>query len=722
MSKFISFSDDGIVSVDTKGMNYLKTIKKPLIIISIIGEARMGKSTFLNTLISHKINGNMKIFNTSSKISHCTVGIDMYHYDDYLFLDFQGISYENSNFDVKLLLIAYLVSNIIICNVGMMNNTCLKLLEPINYYANNLDIRNAQKPKLLFRVKDYNLDSPISTLLEKTLNMQNDHYKGLRVTIKELFNSIDVISTDHLDKQDIKNIRDGNYLAILNEHTGFCEAIGKLLTLADHGDKKSVRYYTSELCNQIDDLNKNNKIIVDDLDLVFLKIENDFLKFKENIKENDFICPQNVTGYESYYVDEIIPKLKKYETLIGTFNEKFANVDPSVRQKYLNTIMEKSLKHVQFANDRNEKLAKQLVHELFNQLIGEQLGSLNSAFRLADIYSSNKLCIFDHISKSIKQKFVNSNILNSVKANFDYRINMFLATLESLFDDSKAKINKQISTFSSVMNNKINKLVNINNIKKSVNEQNIDPEFYFENQPFIKKIINEFSEYYESTVYSHISVDTPCFSINQLVKTIDTTVHYDEQKEIIGSILLVNYVGRELDLGIDTFNYDNYWIEKLLNGLKTNAVFKFYNAYKIPIIRDALVDCNPSKFQNILKNNLDVMFVKICDNQLSYTKILSRCFTGPSSSHIDVMMRHFINDNYMMLTDFKTKLEKNITVINDGFTFSKIAEIFEFVTERNCVQCTYRFPTDPMKLIMCKYFENKLIDYYGKKLFDKGNI
>ena len=47
-------------------------------VISILGKARMGKSTFLNCLITKLTGSDAYVFPTQENDEHCTQGIDMY--------------------------------------------------------------------------------------------------------------------------------------------------------------------------------------------------------------------------------------------------------------------------------------------------------------------------------------------------------------------------------------------------------------------------------------------------------------------------------------------------------------------------------------------------------------------------------------------------------------------------------------------------------------------
>ena len=117
-------------------------------VVSIIGKARTGKSTFLNCLLTYWKSDSQHIFTMSDTGAHCTNGIDIYNIEErsIILLDFQGIYLGNSSNDPKLLLLAYLVSDIIIFNeVRMLSNITLQQFEPMLSFINYLKGKNTLK-------------------------------------------------------------------------------------------------------------------------------------------------------------------------------------------------------------------------------------------------------------------------------------------------------------------------------------------------------------------------------------------------------------------------------------------------------------------------------------------------------------------------------------------------------------------------------------------------
>ena len=114
--------------------NTTEDVSTSVKIISVIGKARTGKSTLVNVLISKWSNKNTSIFKMSDSGDHCTNGVDYYYIKhlNIILLDFQGIYLGDSSQDSKLLLLAYLLSDVIIFNENkMLSNNTLSQFEPM---------------------------------------------------------------------------------------------------------------------------------------------------------------------------------------------------------------------------------------------------------------------------------------------------------------------------------------------------------------------------------------------------------------------------------------------------------------------------------------------------------------------------------------------------------------------------------------------------------------
>lgn len=143
----VKFSEDNKIN-----FNYEFLIRKfsklnfNVSIISIIGKSRTGKSALMNCIISRILGYDKVVFETSNIATQCTQGINACiiksakEDNGYLLLDCQGIEFEDSSMDDKLLLLPYLLSHKVIYNVEKkIDNASLKSLEPLLTFSNHID-------------------------------------------------------------------------------------------------------------------------------------------------------------------------------------------------------------------------------------------------------------------------------------------------------------------------------------------------------------------------------------------------------------------------------------------------------------------------------------------------------------------------------------------------------------------------------------------------------
>lgn len=151
--------------------NIFLDLDDQIMIYSIIGTARTGKSTFLNCMTSYLIEKNFNIFDIDNTDEHCTTGIDIFYCKNknIILLDCQGLKLYDSSNDPKLLLIIYLMSDCIIYNQkSILNNDVLETLQPLTNFINYIE-NIKHKPILMFRLVDCELIFDSNELLKKFL-------------------------------------------------------------------------------------------------------------------------------------------------------------------------------------------------------------------------------------------------------------------------------------------------------------------------------------------------------------------------------------------------------------------------------------------------------------------------------------------------------------------------------------------------------------------------
>jgi Guanylate-binding protein, N-terminal domain len=308
-------------------------------VVSIIGKARMGKSTFLNAMVNHIEGTNTHPFATQSDDNHCTRGINYYYSKSksILLLDCQGLALEDSSHDPLLLLITYLTSDVIVFNERMMlQNEALKLLEPICTFMNYLDVDQAEKPRLFFRISDADLVKDPAENLRKVMAQYNDQYQSIRDTVSHLFQSpLNIVKTDTLDKATKRSIEQGDYDPLFaNKKLGFAAAIKQILETLPAG--KSANQWKTTLSSIVSSINNNEKITIDKLDVITQIAKRDMLEWEQTltVSEPHLFMDIPVDGLKKTYLERVEPRIARKRTILKQFAEGFERLPASVKLPY----------------------------------------------------------------------------------------------------------------------------------------------------------------------------------------------------------------------------------------------------------------------------------------------------------------------------------------------------------------------------------------------------
>lgn len=272
------------------------------IVVSMIGCARMGKSTFINMFISYLHQTNMKVLETSSGSDHCTTGVNIYNVflknDDneynLIFLDCQGLSFLDSKNDDKFLSAIYMISDIVVFHTsGYINNETLNTLTPLCLVADMIqtDVHETMlKPKLYFRMKDYSLNADPRDFITKTFTKRSDQFDNVRGAIKKLFPVIEPITTDILGKNNIEqlNMQNPDYLTICNDDLGFKKCFDTLIIdihqlFNDNRPIVTPKMIFLNLEKIVNQINTNLRMTFVDYDYYTLLIKQRFNDFKKTL-------------------------------------------------------------------------------------------------------------------------------------------------------------------------------------------------------------------------------------------------------------------------------------------------------------------------------------------------------------------------------------------------------------------------------------------------------
>jgi len=330
-------------------------------VISILGKARMGKSTFLNAIVSHLRNSSQSPFKAMDCDDHCTRGIDSFYMEDHnlLLLDSQGLDYEDASHDPHLLLLLYILSDVIIFNdTRRLENGALKLMEPVCAFTNYLDIDTVVKPKLFFRIFDSDVKDAAKNL-EKVLGTYQDQYQSIRNSIKHLFHSdISLLKTEPLDRPAKMMLANNMYRELLNEPLGFRDAIQTILVASRSAEQKSV---LTSVPDYIHKINSNQEIAIEKLDIVKLQAENDIHKWIQDSVPAEDYTEMIVDGTQRSFEQVVEPRKNRKKAHLTAFTKRFKDVEESIRGPFYKTLAERLDKPIQNAIEISRQKAMERV-------------------------------------------------------------------------------------------------------------------------------------------------------------------------------------------------------------------------------------------------------------------------------------------------------------------------------------------------------------------------
>jgi len=334
-------------------------------VVSILGSARTGKSTLLNTIISKYNNYNNNVFATStSSDDHCTTGIDFVYVPGLkiVFCDVQGLNFHDSSNDPKLLLITYLMSDIIIfTEQKILNKNTLQTLSPLASFLTYLDAKqiddNYSKPSLVFRISDFTLSGKPEDNLNKLLVENNDQHKNLIINMKKLFKEIKAFKTGNLDRSELRMLEVNNFIGLLEtDDNGFNDFISEL---NEYLDKIPVKFNFENWYNNLEkfikEINCNNKIDFNKLDLYHQIAKVELLEYKDNLRNYklELFTAMKVNHSQMDLVNIINKRINERDAIQIEFDTKFKLVNDNIKKFHFDGIMEEINKHIKEALQSN---------------------------------------------------------------------------------------------------------------------------------------------------------------------------------------------------------------------------------------------------------------------------------------------------------------------------------------------------------------------------------
>lgn len=374
MSEFISSNEEDESFVKNGAKPFVKIIngklsfvnnvnintKKDIRVLSILGKARMGKSTLFNTIISQLTKKNQKVFQTQDNDEHCTRGINGYFLKehDLLLLDCQGLALENSSHDPTLLLLVYLISDVIVFNERMMlQNEALKLMEPICTFMTYIDMDSIKKPTLVFRVSDADLVKDTNHNLKKVLSPYADQYQSIRDSILHLFESpIELVKTNPLERSHKQMLEKNDYLSLLKDsYVGFNDAVSKILSFLGSGQNPTK--WLQNVSIIIEQINNNEKINYKKLDIVELTQKNEIQEWVLSLPSSLF-SSIDVDHTQTMYDKNVEPRKLDKKNSLTSFTKKFKNLPKSTKEDEYRKLEERLNAPIKIATLKAENVAQ----------------------------------------------------------------------------------------------------------------------------------------------------------------------------------------------------------------------------------------------------------------------------------------------------------------------------------------------------------------------------
>jgi hypothetical protein len=419
-------------------------LSSPVKIISVIGKARTGKSTLMNLLISKWSNTNTTVFKMSDTGDHCTNGVDYYYIKDLniILLDFQGIYLGDSSQDSKLLLLAYLLSDVIIFNENkMLSNNTLSQFEPMLSFIQYMNKEDNKKcnPKLIFRITDVNLNIDPTTNMHQMLLHQNDQFQSIRDCINELFDEPFAINTNNLDRSEFKLLKKEDFLGILNESdNGFDNAMTKINDyISCCNAQRTFGSFINDIRRIVQSINDQKKIDFKELDVVSNLAIKNILEYILQI-DNSLYSEILLDGTQKLYTDNLVMRITRRDKIIEDIYKKFKKIPKNIIDAQLPKFTDKVNPLIEKATKQNLEMANNKMKDIIKNNFTVNPYKMTFTFGETESYKNwikELEDIFEKITKSSSLLFVD------VLQQYEENKNKILNLIKVKYDGEKSKIN-----------------------------------------------------------------------------------------------------------------------------------------------------------------------------------------------------------------------------------------------------------------------------------------
>ena len=461
---------------------------KKCFIISMIGCARIGKSTYINAFLTYLLKQNVTIAKTSTSYEHCTTGVDYicFPYNDIniIILDSQGLNYDDSKYDDKILTFLYSISNVVIyhCN-NIIDNQTLSTLTSLCIVSNYIGDKKDIKPKLFFRIRDYSLEANPEDFLNNTFELKRDQYDGVRKAIKNLFPKIGVFVTETLDKRTLSLInKNGLYQGILdnNDHN-FVSTFETILIELESCECVTMSTHFNKIPIILNNINTGNNLSCIDYDYYTLLTNAKFTEFWDSI--DPYVNTPIVT---SKYQEEI----DKYNRIVDIVTTHYNNCIEQF------TSMDKELLINKCDEKRNMLLSQkrdqiELNHVKATEYIKKSLPNINA--NIIEYVNKTKLIIDRKTDISQTYDQIQKMVDHFINVTFDKIDNDAVESIKNYYSEFISASTEQMKQKVEKMNDDYEEVKNELNLKLLEYEDKLDDDFIFSNLKDSKNKIKKIS-------------------------------------------------------------------------------------------------------------------------------------------------------------------------------------------------------------------------------------
>lgn len=513
-------------------LKILKDIKENIIIVSIFGKERSGKSYLMNLLLNS--NGNSKITKGfkvySQNTSSSSRGLYLWNTpiskpnsnEKILFLDSEGIHSENvfqQEMDSKLLALILLISSLFIYNtMGDINSNSLNELELILHFADSIGINekiNKERllrelcPKFIWTLRDFDLkildnininkNNYMEQCLKERFDGKNkDEINVIKENLIKYFKERDCVILPKpleeekdlimLKKMNINSLQENfkNEFMILKDKIYNSSKSKKI-----NGKMLNGPMIVFLLRHFVNEINSGNTPSINEIfyDMIKYSIENSYNKAK-NIFNNKLESLKNEELYldikELYSIKyeaikefmsilERYPEITKKEIYINEYKMKKENLENEFEKQVndiLNDLISKTFYEELFKEKKNEnkeyKKSDELIEDYLNQLSELKINSD------ADILNNKDFEIFinDDINKT-------KNIIDFIEKNNEF--------------SSKNKNEEEEISKNDEINNNNNNYINKNELFNDKEYENLQKELK-DTEKYALELIGKFTK------------------------------------------------------------------------------------------------------------------------------------------------------------------------------------------------------------------------------------